>query len=170
MRFICFLEGIKTKNEIDKENVIENFQKSKIVYMMTYGVNGEVHSRPMTNFNDNPYSTMWFPTYNDTQKVSDLEKDPKTLIIFPGVNEDEFFEIEGHSSFADGATVDEKWVWWYLYLHPEMKDMFWFSSIGDHSKRCIIDVHPVSVTKLSKKDIRYIHETYKSIALNGPNA
>jgi len=137
--------------------------------MITYGAKGETHSRPMTNFNDNPYSTMWIPTYNDTQKVRDLDNDPKTLIIYQGADEDEFYEIEGHSSFADRATVDEKWVWWYLYLHPEMKDMFWFSGTGDHTRRCIIDVHPVSITRLSKADIQYVHETYRSIVLNGSN-
>ena len=137
--------------------------------MITYGVNGEPHSRPMTNFNENPYPTMWFPTYNNTQKVYDIEKNPKTLIIFPGENEDEFFEIEGYSSFADRATVDEKWVWWYLYWHPEMRNMFWFGDIGNHSKRSIIDVHPISVKKLVKSDIRYIHKTYKSILLNESN-
>lgn len=137
--------------------------------MITYGAKGEPHSRPMTNFNDNPYSTMWFPTYNDTQKVRDLENDPKTLIIYPGADEDEFYEIEGHSSFADRTTVEEKWVWWYLYLHPEMKDMFWFSGTGDHTRRCIIDVHPVSITRLSKADIQYVHETYRSIIRNGSN-
>ena len=134
--------------------------------MITYGVNGEPHSRPMTNFNDNPYSTMWFPTYNNTQKVYDIEKNPKTLIIFPGLIEDDFFEIEGYSSFADRATVEEKWVWRYLYWYPEMRNMFWFSNKGNHPKRCIIDVHPISVINLSKTDTRYIHRTYKSIVLN----
>jgi general stress protein 26 len=120
----------------------------------------------MTNFNENPYETMWFPTATKTQKVAEIKNNQKTLIIFPGENRDEFYEIEGHSNFASQEEVDEKWVWWYLYWHPEMAEKFLFSNNGAHPERCIILTHPVCVKKISKNDIHYIHETYKAIMPN----
>ncbi len=28
----------------------------------------------MTNLNENPYQTMWFPTYRNTQKIRDIAR------------------------------------------------------------------------------------------------
>ncbi|MBD3171897.1 hypothetical protein GF326_05440 [Candidatus Bathyarchaeota archaeon] len=51
----------------------ESFKESKVVYLVTFGSTSEKHSRPMTNFNDDPYNIMWFPTYQDTKKVEVLK-------------------------------------------------------------------------------------------------
>lgn len=39
----------------------ESFKESKVVSLVTFGLTGEKHSRPMTNFNDDPYNMMWLP-------------------------------------------------------------------------------------------------------------
>jgi general stress protein 26 len=131
--------------------------------MVTFGANNEPHSRPMTNFNTNPYSKMWFPTATNTRKVDDLKQNPKTLILFPDADKKTFYEIYGHSTFARKEVVDEKWVWWYLYWHPEQEDMFWFDHEKLHPERSIIDFHPEEMKTLSIDDIEYIHETYKTV-------
>jgi len=131
--------------------------------MVTFDKNNKPHSRPMTNLNDNPYSTMWFPTYTNTRKVHDIKQNPKTLILFPEKEKQSYYEVEGHASFASEEVVDEKWVWWYLYWHPEQEKMFWFDPSTMHVNKTIIDVHPVSIKTISMKDIDYIHETYETI-------
>ena len=131
--------------------------------MVTFGRKNEPHSRPMTNFNSNPYSTMWFPTEAGTQKVRDLKRNPKTLILFPDTDKKTFYELEGHSTFGDAEEVEEKWVWWYLYWHPEQREMFWFDPKELHPDKAIIDFHPVAMKTLSVKDVKYINETYKTV-------
>ncbi len=141
----------------------ESFQNAKVVYMITFGEKGEDHSRPMTNFNDSPYDTMWFPTYTDTQKVRDIKNNDKTLILFPSETEKEFYEITGRSEFEDSEVVKEKWQWWYLYWNPNIKPMYWFSYLGKHPERCIINFFPESVRVLNVRDIEYIYRPYKSV-------
>lgn len=154
------------KDEANKRDVKESFRRSKIVYMITFTTKGETHSRPMTNFNEDPYTTMYFSTYLDTRKVRDIKENTKTLIIFPGLKRDEFHEIECKAGFADEDTVEDMWEWWYLYWHPEMKDYFWFSHDGDHPERVIIELHPIKVKTLTKQDVHYIQESYKTLELN----
>lgn len=143
--------------------MVEQFRKSRLVYMVTFGRKNEPHSRPMTNFNEDPYEKMWFPTFTDTRKVDDLKLDSKTLIVFPDEDGERFYEVEGHSTFASKQVVDEKWVWWYLYWHPEQENRFWFSPSTMHPERCIIEVHPVSVKTLSLDNVDYIHDTYRTV-------
>ena len=130
--------------------------------MVTFGEKNEPHSRPMTNFNENPYTKMWFPTFSNTRKVDDLKRNKKVLILFPDKNEKIFYEIEGQATFAGKDVVDEKWVWWYLYWHPEQESMFWFSPESVHPERCIIEVYTESIKILSMDDIEYIHDTYRT--------
>jgi general stress protein 26 len=153
--------NINSMNKID--GLQEAFQKAKIIYMITYGDEGEEHSRPMTNFNDDPYHTIWLTTYTDTQKVRDIKKNNKTLILFPSDEDGKFYELAGHSEFEHQDVVKERWEWWYLYWHPNLKPMYWFSQSGRHPERCIINFTPESARVVNVRDLEYIYRPYKSI-------
>jgi general stress protein 26 len=149
-------------DNIDDE-ALESFIHAKVVYMITYGHNGEMHSRPMTNFNENMERKIWFPSYKDTQKINDIKHNPKTKLLFPSINKDIFYELEGTASFANRDEVEEKWVWWYLYWHPEMKDYFLFDQTKPHPERVIINIKPEKIKKISRKEIKKVWETYESL-------
>ncbi len=51
----------------------EAFKQHRIVFLTTFSDGGE-NSRQMTNLNENPYQTMWFPTYRNTQKIRDIAR------------------------------------------------------------------------------------------------
>jgi len=126
----------------------EDFKLAKIVYLTTF-TDGEERSRPMTNFNDDPYRTMWFPTYRDTRKVKDINNNPKVLVTFPSSEEGEYYEIKGFAKFESEKVTAEKWRWWYLYWHPAQRKRFWRART--HSpNRMIINVHPKSVRVVKK--------------------
>jgi len=131
------------------EGMLEDFTRAKIVFLTTFS-DGRETSRVMTNLNNNPYSTMRFPSYRDTNKVEDIKRNPRVLITFPRSREGEFYEIEGRAEFADEKTVAEEWQWWYLYWHPTQKDRFWFPAGRYYEDRVIIDVHPVSAKVVRK--------------------
>ena len=128
-------------NEI--EGLKEAFIEAKVVFLTTFR-DGEEMDRQMTNFNDDPYKRMWFPTYRNTQKVRDIEEDSKVLITFPGSRENEHYEIEGRAEFEDDAVTAQKWKWWYLYWHPAQRKRFWLSGSQDNPDRLIINVYPQS--------------------------
>ena len=126
-------------NEI--EGMLEDFKQARMVFMTTFSDKGE-RSRQMTNFNDNPYETMWFPTYRNTRKVEEIRRNPKVLITFPTSRRGEFYEIEGTAEIEDEAATAQKWRWWYLYWHPAQRRRFWFSGSADDPERMIINVLP----------------------------
>ena len=125
----------------------EAFKKAKVIFMTTYGE--KENTRQMTNYNMNPYDTIWFPTERDTKKVKDIEKNNTIRLTFPGENRGEFYEIEGEASFASDEEVTAKWEWWWLYWHPAQRDRFWFPREHDE-RRVIINIKPVEA-KLVKR-------------------
>ena len=137
-----------------------DFNTAKMVNMITFAEDGSKRSRPMTNFNKDPYGKMWFPTYSTTKKVKDIERDPRVIISFPSSREGKFWEIEGKAVFEKDEEVSSKWRWWYLYWHPEAEANGWGlegdGSYVDHRK--IIDVEPISVKLVDvssyPKDVR----------------
>lgn len=133
------------------EGMLEDFKQAKIVYLTTFS-NGVERSRQMTNFNENPYKMMWFPTYRDTRKVEDIKKNPRVLLTFPSSREGEFYEIEGRAEFEDEKATAEKWRWWYLYWHPAQRKRFWFQSGRQYPERVIINIYPTSARVVRKAE------------------
>jgi general stress protein 26 len=132
------------------EGLKEAFSNAKIVFLTTLGENGEEHTRQMTNYNENPYETMWFPTFKDTGKIEDIKQNPKVIITFPGLGEGRFFEIVGEAELASDDYVRENWKWWYLYWHPGKRERFSFRSDAPFTNRAIINVNPIRVKTIEK--------------------
>ncbi len=135
------------------EGLIEDFKMARIVNMTTYAENDVKNIRPMTNFNDDPYDTMWFPTYKDTRKVQDIQRNPRILISFPNTRKDgTFWEISGTAKLESSEVTAKKWKNWFLFWHPEKEAMGWGltgdSSHADH--RAIINVFPKDVKILEQ--------------------
>ena len=124
------------------------FKGAKVIFMTTFDGDKE-NTRQMTNYNEGPYGTIWFPTERDTKKVRDIEKDSRVLLTFPAENKGEFYEITGEASLASEEEVLAKWEWWWLYWHPAQKDRFWFPRERDE-RRVIINIKPIDA-KLVKK-------------------
>lgn len=126
------------------KGMLEDFTNNKILYLTTFSKTDEEHSRPMTNFNTDPYKMMWFPTEKNSRKVYDIQDNPRVLITFPSRKPNEFYEIEGHARLENEKVVAEKWRWWYLYWRPNQKKRFWVSSARTEN-RAIININPISV-------------------------
>jgi general stress protein 26 len=130
------------------EGLVHDFLAAKMVNLITIAEDGKTRkSRPMTNFNEDPYGRMWFPTYKDTAKVKDIEREHRVFISFPSSTMGKFWEIKGWAGFEGEETVSAKWKWWYLYWHPEAEKHGWglegSGSYVDH--RAIIGVEPIDV-------------------------
>ena len=120
------------------------FKNAKCVYLTTYSEKSEKRIRAMTNYNEDPYTMMWFPSFRDTRKVKDIKNNPKVLITVPGIKEDEFFEIEGRAELERDEVVQKKWKWWYLSWVPDEEHNFRLSTDGPITNRVIINIYPES--------------------------
>jgi general stress protein 26 len=130
--------------------LLEGFKKARVVFLTTYTDVGEEHNRKMTNLNEDPYSSMWFPTYTNTTKVKEVSRNPKAFITFPAEKRGEFYEIEGKADVETGDEVERKWFWWYLYWRPSQRNRFWFPGKDKHPEWAIINFHPVSARLVKK--------------------
>ena len=134
-------------NEI--EGMVEAFKQAKLVFLTTFS-DGKERTRPMTNFNEDPYQTMWFPTDRNTQKVKDITGNPRVLISFPCPEPGCFYEIEGEAEFEKQSIVDKKWEWWWLSWRPHQRSRFHFQREKSDPNRVIINIHPKSVKIVNK--------------------
>ena len=125
------------------EGMKEAFSNAKIVFLTTLGENGEEHTRQMTNYNESPYETIWFPTFKETRKIEDIKSNPQVMVTFPDSKEERFYEIAGEAELASDTYVRENWKWWYLFWHPGRAERFSFRSDAPFTNRAIIKISPI---------------------------
>ena len=148
------------------EGIKEDFGNARVVYLTTISKDGKMRSRPMTNFNKDPYKVVYFPSFKNTKKVSEIKTNNRVFITFPCSKKNEFCEIEGRAEVVEGDLAEEKWQWWYLFWHPEMSAYFWNSSEGEHPDKVIINVYPESVKKARKEEVHLGEGPYMSKVLS----
>jgi general stress protein 26 len=120
------------------------FKDARLVYLTTFNEDGSKRSRAMTNFNEDPYDVIWFPTFKETKKIEHISSNPKVLITFPSSRARVFYEIEGRAELEDEDVVGEKWKWWYLSWLPDEEFKYRMTSDAPFTNRAIINVYPES--------------------------
>jgi general stress protein 26 len=139
-------------NEI--KGMKDEFKRAKLVYLSTFSEDNVKRNRAMTNYNEDPYSMMWFPTFKDTQKVRDIQNNPRVLVTFPSSKRREFYEIEGRAELEVHEVVNEKWEWWYLFWLPDEEFQSRIMSDAPFKNHAIINVYPESA-RIVKPDTVY---------------
>jgi general stress protein 26 len=102
------------------EGMLEAFKEAKLVFLTTSS-NNKTHTRPMTNYNESPYISMWFPSFRDTKKIDDIKTNPSVVVSFPAKKEGMWFRVNGKAKLAPWEEVKEMWRWWLLDWLPEEK-------------------------------------------------
>ena len=128
------------------------FKNAKIVWLTTFNEKGDEVDRQMTNYNEDPYSEMWFPTWTDTRKVRHIKNDPRSYITFPSEEENRFFRIQGISRIGDEKTTYEKWKWWYLTWVPGDGGKYGLTGTHGWDTRTILLFTPEIALKMDKKE------------------
>jgi general stress protein 26 len=126
------------------EGMAEQFKNARLIYLTTFSEDGSSRNRAMTNFNEDPYQTMWFPTFKATEKVENIKKNPNVLVTFPSSKIREFYVIDGRAQLEDDDVVSEKWKWWYLAWLPDEEFRHRIMSDAPFHNHAIINVHPIS--------------------------
>ena len=122
----------------------ERFKEARLVYLTTFDEVESKRHRPMTNYNEDPYKLLWFPTFKRTRKVEHIQRNPKVLVTFASEKAGEFYEIEGEAELASEDVVEEKWTWWLLSWLPDEEFNYRIMSDGPLRNRAIINVNPIS--------------------------
>lgn len=128
----------------------KSFENAKIVWLTTFNEEGDEIDRQMTNYNEDPYSEMWFPTWTETRKVRHIKNNPKSYITFPSEEENKFFRIQGKTRIADEKTTYEKWKWWYLTWIPGDGGKYGLTGTHGWDSRTILLFNPEIALKMDK--------------------
>jgi general stress protein 26 len=128
----------------------KSFENAKIVWLTTFNKEGDEIDRQMTNYNEDPYSEMWFPTWTETRKVRHIQNNPKSYITFPSEEENKFFRIQGKTRIADEKTTYEKWKWWYLTWIPGDGSKYGLTGTHGWDSRTILLFNPEIALKMDK--------------------
>ncbi len=104
-------------NKID--GMLETFKDSKQVFLTTSNKLGESRTRAMTNYNESPYESMWYPSFLDTRKIKDIKENSEVIISFPADEQGKWYKIKGKAKLAPWNEVNKNWKWWYLEWVPE---------------------------------------------------
>ena len=132
------------------EGMQKAFKEAKFVFLITTNEEGETRTRPMTNFNESPYESMWFPTFTDTRKIRDIRHNSLVTISFPADERHTWYNIEGQAHEASRKEVQEKWKWWILEWVPrkEKKPLLHDNSLTGKS---IIWIKPIKAERAKKQ-------------------
>ncbi|MHA1938509.1 MAG: pyridoxamine 5'-phosphate oxidase family protein [Candidatus Thorarchaeota archaeon] len=126
------------------EGMHEAFRESKQVFLTTTSKEGISKTRAMTNYNDSPYKSMWYPSFKDTQKVKDIDDNPEVVISFPGNEKGKWYRVKGIAKLATWEEVQESWKWWYLEWVPEEdRGKYELKHDGPFTDRTIIWIDPL---------------------------
>jgi general stress protein 26 len=132
----------------------DEFKQAKLVYLTTFSEDDRKRNIAMTNYNEDPYNMMWFPTFKDSRKVKNIKNIPRVLITFPSSKKREFYVIEGKAELEADEVVNQKWEWWYLFWLPDEEFQFRITSDAPFTNHAIINVYPESA-RIVKPDEFY---------------
>ncbi|KAA0970450.1 pyridoxamine 5'-phosphate oxidase [Aureimonas fodinaquatilis] len=103
--------------DLTMEELSEKLGKIDFCMLNTVGGRGRINTRPMSNNGDVEYDgDSWFFTYEDTEKVGDIQRTPDVSLTFtappsllgkPGI----FIAVEGEAILVrDKAQFEAHWV------------------------------------------------------------
>ena len=76
----------------------------------TYGLNGDLHTRPMAALEMDPDGTMWFFTYKESNKVQEIGQNNRVALGFADPGSETYVATSGLAEVVnDQAKVNELW-------------------------------------------------------------
>lgn len=93
------------------ETLAKKMKNLDFCMMITQDGRNSFHSRPMSNNGKVEYDgNSWFFTYEDSNKVKQIEADPKVSLIYQN-DKMLFIECYGHASIIRQKSIlQEKWI------------------------------------------------------------
>lgn len=126
------------------EGMKEVFKASKQVFLTTSSKKGESKTRAMTNYNESPYKSMWYPSFLDTKKIKDIKENSEVVISFPSDEPGKWYKINGKARLAPWEEVNKNWKWWYLEWVPvENRGKYELKYDNPFTDRTIIWIDPL---------------------------
>lgn len=133
----------------DLEKLREMIKDIDFCMLTTVDEKGDLHSRPMSSNGDiDPNGDLWFFTYGNSPKVTEIGKAPRVNASFANTEKHRYVSITGNAELVrDRAKIEELW-------QPQFK--IWFPK-G-------IDEPDIALLRISAEEAEYWDSPSSSIA------
>lgn len=92
------------------DDLKEKIKDIKIAMLTTQEEDGDFHSRPMATQDIDPDGTMWFLTYDSSNKVEEIRQNNRVSLTFSDTGADTYVSTSGMAEVsADRNKIDALW-------------------------------------------------------------
>ncbi len=108
-------------SEIDK--LKDKIKDISTAMFTTHEPDGDLHTRPMATMEMDPDGTMWFFTYEDSNKVREIQNDNRVALGFSDPGPETYVALSARAEITrDKAKIDELWGDFLKTWFPDGKD------------------------------------------------
>ncbi len=117
------MQAQRTLNATERETLKTKIKDIRIAMLTTQEVDGDFHTRPMAAQEMDPDGTMWFFTYENSNKVAEVNQNPRIALGFSDPDSEVYVSTSGYAEVVnDRAKVDELWNDTLKTWFPKGKD------------------------------------------------
>lgn len=137
------MQNFKRMKKEDLKEVAEKMKKIDFCLMTTAGEKGKFNSRPMSNNGEVEFDgDSWFFTYQDTDKIREIKKNPAVSLNFSGDGMI-FIHVAGHARIITDKNLMKK------YWLPSLE--MWFPEGVDTEGIAMIEVKAETIKYWNKE-------------------
>lgn len=104
------MQAQHTLNSLELEKLRDKIKDIRIAMLTTLEQDGEFHTRPMATHEMDEDGTMWFFTYDNSNKVAEVEEDRRVSVAFADPGSEVYVATKGTAEVVkDRAKIDELW-------------------------------------------------------------
>ena len=117
------MQAQHTLNAVELEKLKDKIKDIRIAMLTTLEADGDFHTRPMATHEMDPDGTMWFFTYNDSNKVDEIQHHERISLAFSDPGSELYVTTKGTAQVVnDRDKINELWSDFLKTWFPGGKD------------------------------------------------
>ncbi|GAB4032051.1 pyridoxamine 5'-phosphate oxidase family protein [Spirosoma jeollabukense] len=113
----------RTLNPAELETLKDKIKDIRIAMLTTLEPDGDFHTRPMATHEIEADGTMWFFTYDNSNKVNEIRQNDRISLGFADPDSEVFVSTSGYAEVVkDQAKIDQLWSDMLKTWFPNGKD------------------------------------------------
>lgn len=113
----------QTLNLNELTQLKEKIKDIRIAMLTTQQADGDFHTRPMATHEIDSEGCMWFFTYNDSNKIAEIQQNSRVGLGFSDTGSEVYVSTSGHAEVVDDqAKINDLWSDFLKTWFPKGKD------------------------------------------------
>ncbi|WP_128547887.1 pyridoxamine 5'-phosphate oxidase family protein [Larkinella soli] len=104
------METQRTLNALELDKLRDRIKDIRICMLTTQEADGDFHTRPMATHDMDPDGSLWFFTYENSNKVDEIRQNPRVALAFADTDSEVYVSTTGYAEVVkDRGKIDELW-------------------------------------------------------------